>query len=118
MAKQHWQDWITILIGIWLLLTTIFLTFTPQGAGVATATVWNFAACGVVALALGFAALIAFRLWQEWLTMLLGLWLIVSPWVLNDTGHADPLWNSVVSGIVLVLTSTLVMLIDQGERRT
>jgi hypothetical protein len=38
---------------------------------------------GVILIAVSIAALTAFAVWQEWVNLIVGLWLIVSPWVLN-----------------------------------
>jgi hypothetical protein len=46
----------------------------------------NAFASGIVIIALSIAALTAFAAWEEWLTLIVGLWLLVSPWVLNFQG--------------------------------
>ena len=43
----------------------------------------NSFGAGIVLIAISIAALTAFAVWQEWLNLIVGLWLIVSPWVLN-----------------------------------
>jgi SPW repeat-containing protein len=43
----------------------------------------NGFATGTVLIAVSIAALTAFAAWQEWLNLIVGLWLIVSPWVLH-----------------------------------
>jgi hypothetical protein len=42
----------------------------------------NGFATGIVLIAVSIAALTTFAVWQEWLNLIVGLWLIVSPWVL------------------------------------
>ena len=44
---------------------------------------WNFVISGAIALILAIAALTAYRMWEEWVDVVLGLWLIASAWVLN-----------------------------------
>lgn len=41
---------------------------------------------GIVIVVLSLAALAAFAVWEEWLNLIVGLWLIVSPWVLKFQG--------------------------------
>ncbi len=41
---------------------------------------------GVVIVVLSIAALAAFTVWEEWLNLIVGLWLIVSPWALKFDG--------------------------------
>jgi len=43
----------------------------------------NAFATGIILIAVSIAALTAFAAWQEWLNLIVGLWLIVSPWVLS-----------------------------------
>jgi hypothetical protein len=40
-------------------------------------------ASGVAVAAISLAAIIAYASWEEWVNLLLGLWLIVSPWILG-----------------------------------
>src|SRR5262245_15732937 len=40
-------------------------------------------AAGVLVVAISIAALIAFADWEEWAVLVLGLWLIASPWALG-----------------------------------
>ena len=47
---------------------------------------WNAFASGAVIVALSIAALAAFAVWEEWLNLVIGLWLIVSPWLLKFQG--------------------------------
>jgi predicted cobalt transporter CbtA len=38
---------------------------------------------GLILMAASVVALVAFQDWEEWLALLLGLWLIAAPWVLG-----------------------------------
>jgi hypothetical protein len=38
---------------------------------------------GLILMAASVAALVAFKDWEEWLTLALGLWLIAAPWLLG-----------------------------------
>jgi hypothetical protein len=40
-------------------------------------------ACGAAIAVLSLGAIIAYASWEEWANLLLGLWLIVSPWILG-----------------------------------
>src|SRR5256885_14950849 len=41
---------------------------------------------GLVIAILAIAALAAFAVWEEWLNLIVGLWALVSPWVLGFQG--------------------------------
>jgi ABC-type enterobactin transport system permease subunit len=64
-----------------------------------------------------FIAVLAVAAWEEWLSLIAGLWLIGSPWVLGfeDT---DTVRVYVVTGtIVAALAAFKVWLVHQGDRR-
>lgn len=43
--------------------------------------------------------------WQDWLTLTLGAWLFVSPWVLGYAGTPAAAWNAWAAGACLVLAA-------------
>jgi hypothetical protein len=40
-------------------------------------------------------------MWQAWVNGVLGLWLIVAPWVLGFNKTNSALWDNVILGIVV-----------------
>lgn len=40
---------------------------------------------------------------MNWITVILGLWLIIAPFALSYSTHAQPLWNDIILGVVLAL---------------
>jgi hypothetical protein len=78
---------------------------------------WNLA---IVGLAVTFAALFAvltFRPWLEWLNMVLGLWLFVSPWILAFPTSATLRWNAVITGLIVASLSAWVLTQERSKRR-
>lgn len=94
----HWQDWVNLLLGLWLFISPWVAAYAHLPG--AAWTSWMF---GLVIMALAAAALIQFARWQEWLLAAAGLWLIVSPWVVGFTEIAltRPVWNHVVIGLLV-----------------
>ena len=66
---------------------------------------WNFVICGAIALVLAVAALTAYRMWEEWVDVVLGLWLIASPWILNFSTVRPALWSAIISGAIIVIAA-------------
>lgn len=64
-----------------------------------------WASSSVIAL-ICLAALIAYKNWQEWANVLLGLWLIVSPWLLGFA-HTRAMHFSIGIGIVVTFLAIL-----------
>ena len=60
---------------------------------------------GIVIAVLSIAALAAFAVWEEWLNLIVGLWLIVSPWVLKFHGTTAMRVDIVIGVIVAVLAA-------------
>ncbi len=46
--------------------------------------------------------------WSGWISMILGIWLFVSPWALRYASHGEPLWNNLLLGILVLLVGILV----------
>jgi membrane protein YdbS with pleckstrin-like domain len=77
-VTTFWRDAINLVLGIWLIVSPLALGYTAQ-----TTPAWNAYAIGIVVAVLSAAALWQFQKWEEWLSALLGAWLIVSPWILG-----------------------------------
>ena len=47
--------------------------------------------------------------WQDWTNLVLGLWLVVSPWVLAFSQNGAALWNALIVGAIFVVLSLLAL---------
>ena len=90
---------INILFGIWLILAPFILAYT--GLQVA---MWNDIILGVL---VGVIALIrtfgTAQAGTSWINVLLGIWLIIAPFVLSYGDNPTPRWNDVILGILIVI---------------
>src|SRR6266567_3774314 len=68
---------------------------------------------GIVIAALSIAALAAFAVWEEWLNLIVGLWVIISPWVLGFQGSTAMTVHVVIGMIVAVLAAIELWLLYQ-----
>lgn len=95
------SSWVNILLGIWVIISPFILGFHSSSA------VWSNAVAGVL---VGVLALLRWSMHQpgwSWLNLILGVWLVISPFVLFLSGAA--MWNNVILGIIvaaLALTNT------------
>ena len=71
------QDWVDLVLAICLFISPWVVGFVAD-----ITPAWNAWIVGVVLGALTIAALSVFAEWEEWVNLVLGLWLIVSPWLL------------------------------------
>jgi hypothetical protein len=96
-----------------LLLGSI-LFFSPWLFGLSTGAQTTI---GLFIAVLAVAALAAFAVWEEWLSLIAGLWLIGSPWLLGFE-DADTVRVYVVTGtIVAALAALTLWLVHHGDRR-
>lgn len=93
---NYWQDWVNLALAVWLFISPWVLGF----AGLPGAA-WNAWIVGVGVAVFAIAALVQFARWQEGVTIVLGLWLIISPWVVGYDAYPTPLWNSLIVGILV-----------------
>lgn len=113
MKEPHWQDWLMAVVGLWLILANWVLAPLLPGGVSPEPVAWNYVIAGAAALTLGVAAIAAFRIWEEWAGLLIGLWLMVSPWVLGFVSSPITMWNVMISGLIIVFIAGW-SIYDQG----
>ncbi|HET8612907.1 MAG TPA: SPW repeat protein [Sphingomonas sp.] len=116
--SQRWQDWINVLLAIWLFISPWVLAFGtgtasygPNGYGVAPAgtsiaassAAWNAWIFGVIVFLIALSALGRMQFWQEWINLLIGIWLFISPWVLSFVGLRAASWDHWVVGALVFI---------------
>ena len=81
-------------------------------------------ACGAAIAVLSLGAIIAYASWEEWANLLLGLWLIVSPWILGFA-HTRAMHFSIGLGAAVAFLALLELWLvyeaahlDQGPPST
>jgi hypothetical protein len=95
-VPKHWEDWVSLALGIWLCASPWVLGFAAD----MTAT-QNAFLVGALLIVIEIVTIGAFRPWEEWANIALGAWLIVSPWLLGAAALAAA--NFVVVGIAVLL---------------
>ena len=69
---------------------------------------------GIVIAALSIAALTNFAIWEEWLNLIVGLWVIVSPWVLGFQATTAMSAHVIIGLIVAVLAAVELWIMYQN----
>ncbi|MER3436451.1 MAG: hypothetical protein C4346_01835 [Chloroflexota bacterium] len=90
-----------ILLCIWLFITPWVLKYT-DAAG------WN---ATIVAAIIAAAAAYRFvrredlesTRWLSWVMIILGLWLIIAPWIISAYEENNEKWNSVIVGALIAI---------------
>lgn len=87
-------DVLNLILGALLFISPWAFAFTagPQSQ--------NAVISGIVIAVLSIAALAAFAQWEEWLNLIVGLWVVASPWLLGFT-DTTAMWVHVVIGAIV-----------------
>ncbi len=104
-----------------MFVTGIYMAISPWVVGFhgySTLTVNNLVVgIALSVLALGFASMYGRVHGMGWAAPLIGLWMIISPWVVSgDVAHTATIWSNVAAGAVAFLLG--VGSIALGMRRT
>ncbi len=105
---KHWQDVVNALFGVWLVCSPWILGF--QEARTPTA---NAILVGVALVAAALGAMIVPRAWEEWTECALGVWLVISPWVLGFSAMRDAMLSAVISGIAIAALALWTLATDK-----
>jgi len=89
------------IIDVYQLFLGVFLFVSPWLFSYARSTtrmdIW---VTSLAIIAVSVAALVAFSEWEEWINVLLAIWLIAAPWVLGFT-HTTAMHVSIGVGLVI-----------------
>ncbi len=107
-------SWITVVLGVWLIIAPFILTFPSMVA------MWNSIIVGVIVLILSWirAANPASSPGLSWINAILGLWLIVAPFVLRMVSSTSARWNDIVLGIAVIVFSVWAALATRMRTTT
>jgi hypothetical protein len=98
LNTRRWQDQLTLLLGLWLFVSPWVFGYAadaPQAI--------NAYAAGLAMAVLAVWDLVRTYMWAVVLNILIGLWIVVSPWVLGMAGHRGMLNTSVIVGLAVIV---------------
>ena len=93
-------DLYNLVLGAFLIASPWLFHMTRESARIET---WG---AGSLLIAISVAALLAFSLWEEWIALAGGLWMMVSPWALGFT-HTPAMKINIGIGAVVIFLSAL-----------
>lgn len=107
---NRWQDWAKVILGLWLAATPWILGYSGL-----TGALWSGLISGLIVAVLAALALPAGRqLWSEWLNLIMGAWIFISPWVIGFTTHSIAFWDALIVG-VLVAIAAFWLIVAPGD---
>lgn len=99
ISQIRWMSGLNIILGIWVAISPWMLGFTTSASKL------NSVIFGSVIIIFGLIREFLPRTnWSSWINFLVGIWLIVSPFILQLNGSAA-YWNLVIIGIIVAFNS-------------
>jgi SPW repeat len=97
IEHRRWEDIVTMILGVAILVSPMFGDTAGNTTMVATTAI-----VGAAIVVLGALEQIFLRRWEEFLTLLLGVWMMSSPFVLEYAGTLRN-WHIALGAAVAVL---------------
>lgn len=116
MQKAKWENWVNVLLGVWTFITPWIMN-SKLLTDMEKMMHWNSWLVGATLVISAGTAIQNLQPWEERANLALGLWLILSPWIMGYSHEPILLWNSIVVGAVVVSMSALALPEAQKFRR-
>lgn len=107
----RWQDWATVVLGVVLVLAPWVLGTISSAFAV---DAWFVGMLSIIVALLSLYQ--PRRFIMEWITLLLGVWLFLSPWLLSFTVLSGAAWIAWIIGLLLVMVSGWTLLERRGSQ--
>jgi hypothetical protein len=110
LRVRRWQDWSNLVLGAWLFFSPWLIQY-PSDTLNAT---WNAHIVGAAIVLFAALAVYMPRIWEEGLNVVLGIWTIISPWVLGFASYRNVTTNAVIVGVLVTALAAWAILHDKG----
>jgi hypothetical protein len=106
MVMRRWQDWVNLVLGLWLFTSPWTLDYSG------TTAAWNAYVVGAGIVV--FAALATYmpKAWEEVLNTLFGVWLVLAPFMLGFATMTGVAFHTVVIGVLVTAFAVWAMFSD------
>ncbi len=122
----QWQDLLNMLLAIWLFFSPWVIRFGEHAAAALEPTAHTAAAqaatmnawwLGVITFLVSASSLIRRQLWQEWLSLILGAWIFIAPWVLGFHGlHEASFVHWIVGALIFAISASSLSQLSPTQR--
>ncbi len=110
---SQWPNWLNLLLAVWLFVSpwVIGFGYGPAGTGTNVVTVnnaanmasWDAWVVAVIVGVLSIAAISRIAAWEEWVNLVVAVWLFFSPWILGFADLYSATWNSLIVGFLIAV---------------
>jgi hypothetical protein len=106
-SVRRWQDQVILVLGLWLIVSPWALAY-PAGSLQMT----NAIVSGLILAVLSAFELYKTYFWAVVVNLLVGIWVVISPWVLRIADTRTVMWNELIVGIAVVVLALWEMRTD------
>jgi nitric oxide reductase large subunit len=93
---------INAVLGLVLLVSPWLLGFTDESNAA-----WNAWIFGIAITVIAGAALSQRQTWEEWVNLILGIWVAISPWAVGFTNLTAASWLHLVIGVIVAVLAAV-----------
>lgn len=111
MTSERWQDLFGFLTGLWLFLSPWLMDYTPLNHAA-----WSAYSVGAALVVFEAVALVQPAIWEELVDVALGMWLLVSPFVLGFMAETAVAMNAMIVGVTVIALAFWGLLEDAAVR--
>lgn len=104
MKKAYWQNWMNIFLGVALFIMPWTLDYKLTEKNVELIN-FNFWIVGLVVVIIAASALRNLKPFYEWVNVILGTWMFLSPLVLGFPKESSHMLNSMLLGLTIAIVS-------------
>lgn len=95
-------DVLNLIVAAWLFLSPWIVGFADV-----TAASWTAWLSAIAIAVFAIAALAAFAEWEEWINLALGVWVLISPWIVGVSGQQAPTLVLFLTGLVVAVIAAI-----------
>jgi uncharacterized membrane-anchored protein len=95
-------DVINLVLAIWLFLSPWIVGF----AGIVPAA-WTAWLSAIAIAIISIAALARLAEWEEWINLILGVWVLISPWVVHVSHQQNPTVVLFFTGLIVAIIAAI-----------
>jgi hypothetical protein len=109
MISRRWQAWINYLLGVWLFTSPWAIGYLSSSSTAA----WNAWVLGVAIIVFAAIGVLLPKMWEQVINIILGVWIVVSAWVLGFDSVRNAESNAVIVGLLVIIFATWAFVLNR-----
>lgn len=102
MKTAKTLGWITGVVGVWEILAPFIIGYSNMGSATTDAIIFGILLAGL-GLWIGLGKTAGTIRTLSWINALIGVWVLLAPFILGYSGTGGATWNDVIVGIVVIV---------------